>query len=90
MAELANEKRRESQMKKVSVSDVSVVLRQHLSMLRKTKRSRIDQASASVVIRQFLGTGISDAMVKKACRELESIEGVVEQVPRLIDSQEIE
>jgi hypothetical protein len=29
-------------------------------------------------------------MVKKACRELESIEGVVEQVPRLIDSQEIE
>lgn len=86
MAELANEKRREAQIKKVSVSDVSVVLRQHLSMLRKTKRNRIDGASAAVVIRQFLGTGISDAMTKKACRELEATEGVVEQVTRLIDN----
>ena len=73
-------------MKKVSVSDVSVVLRQHLSMLRKTKRNRIDGASAAVVVRQFLGTGISDAMLKKACRELEATVGVVEQVTRLIDN----
>jgi len=71
MAEIANEKRREAQMKKTQLSDIVATLKEHTTMLRKTKRNRIDINSASAIIRQFLGSGIPDNFVKKACRELD-------------------
>jgi hypothetical protein len=71
MAEIANEKRKEAQMKKTQLSDIVAILREHVAMLRKTKRNRIDLSSATAIIRQFLGSGIPDNFVKKACRELD-------------------
>lgn len=83
MTELANEKRRESQLKKTQLSDVIITLREHATMLRKTKRNRIDINSATGIIRQFLGSGISDNFVKKACRELDVEPDIMDSVQML-------
>jgi hypothetical protein len=83
MADIANEKRREAMVKKTQLADIVVTLREHVGMLRKTKRNRIDLDSATSVIRQFLGSGVTDTSVKKACRELDVDTDLIDEVEML-------
>ena len=85
MAELANEKRRESMVKKTEIADLVGILKGNVGLLRKTTRGRIDLVSAIAIVRQNLGTGIPDLNVKKACKELEQAQGFIDTVHSIKD-----